>query len=255
MSDPNVALATTKRKFYELLDSLTANKSTSSLAGSLHGSSSAMLPPSTPKTPRTEPPVKRTRVLNGSPTKARSVSGDKVKQIQSTLLARQRSNDPHTPSSTRIVHGNFVKSFAGSPTPQQPVNYAPYSQEHFLSRLKTFADVKKWTMKPEKLSEIEWAKRGWVCEDWNKVACKGGCEKRLFIKLLPKMKDENGDELDGTEDYDVEVEQDLVKKYQDLIITGHEEGCLWRTQGCRGKRLFLFSFLNYALHGRGALYN
>lgn len=231
MSDPNVALSTTKRKFHQLLDNLTANRSTTSLASTIAADDASIA--SLPVAPRTEPPSKRSRISNDIMDNQRVVS-DKVKDIQQRLLRRPEADDKQPPATVRIIGGKLVKSSDKPLEPRKARNYAPYSQEQFLARLKTFADVKLWTMKPDKISEVEWAKRGWVCEGWNKVACLGGCGKRLVVKLMPKRKDKNGKEIDFSEDFEVGTEDGLVEKYQDLIVTGHEEGCLWRRMGCKG---------------------
>ena len=52
---------------------------------------------------------------------------------------------------------------------------------------------------------MEWAKRGWICEGWNTVACKGGCEQRVVVILRPKRQDEDGKEIDNSEDMNMEV--------------------------------------------------
>ena len=119
-------------------------------------------------------------------------------------------------------------------TPRKPPNFQPYSQDQFLGRLKTFADVKKWTTKPDAISEVEWARRGWSCDTWNTVACKGGCEKRVAVKLRPKRKDASGKDIEMSEDLAVEVEDALVEKYRELIVTAHSEECLWKKRGCQG---------------------
>lgn len=33
----------------------------------------------------------------------------------------------------------------------------------------------------------------------------------------------------------VDVEEQVVDKYAELIVTGHAEDCLWRARGCDGK--------------------
>lgn len=230
MSDSQIALSTTKRKFHQLLDNLTANRSTTSLASTVGADDASIISVHVPS--RTEPPSKRSRVSNATMDNQRVVS-DKVKDIQQRLLRRKEADDRQHPSTVRIIGGKLVKSFDKPLEPRKSRSYAPYSQEQFLARLKTFADVKLWTMKPDKISEVEWAKRGWVCDSWNKVACHGGCGKRLLIKLMPKRKDENGKEIEFSEDFEVGIRDGLVEKYQELIVTGHEEGCLWRRMGCK----------------------
>lgn len=38
------------------------------------------------------------------------------------------------------------------------------------------------------------------------------------------------------EDADYSVEAALVDKYVELIISSHNEGCLWRNRGCDGEQ-------------------
>ena len=102
--------------------------------------------------------------------------------------------------------------------------------------MKTFADVKRWTTKPDAINEIEWAKRGWTCDTWNTVACKGGCEKRVAVKLRPKRKDASGKAIDMSEDLTADVDEKLVDKFRELIEKGHAEDCLWRKRGCQGQQ-------------------
>lgn len=83
------------------------------------------------------------------------------------------------------------------------------------------------------MNEVVWAKKGWVCVGVNTVACKGGCEQRVVVALRPPRKDEEGKNIEGSEDYSVDVDDELVKRYVELVNTGHEEECLWRTAGCR----------------------
>ncbi len=130
------------------------------------------------------------------------------------------------------------------PTPQ-PLSadklppFAPWSNEQFLQRLKTFADVRSWTPKPEGITEVEWAKRGWaLVSDGNvrdTIWCRA-CKQRLVVKLQ-KEKGAEGNKADkektGEADWWFEdVEKELVERYKGLIIDGHEEGCLWREKGC-----------------------
>jgi len=119
-------------------------------------------------------------------------------------------------------------------SPRQAPNYQPYSQEQFLARLKTFAQVKKWTSKPDEIGEVAWARRGWSCDAWNTVACKGGCEKRVVVKLRPRREDAAGQGIEMSEDLAVDVDAALVRTYRDLIVTAHADDCLWRKKGCQG---------------------
>ena len=125
-------------------------------------------------------------------------------------------------------------------------NFAPWSQETFLARLKTFSKVSDWYPKPEVIGEVHWAKRGWSCVDVNTVACKGGCERRVVVKLdttgtvvRKALAREAGagaavDDDDDDEEMDEgELEQALAERYQDEIVNGHTETCLWRKAACK----------------------
>lgn len=122
-------------------------------------------------------------------------------------------------------------------------NFSPWSQETFLARLKTFSRVSYWHPKPEVIGEVHWAKRGWSCVDLNTVACKGGCERRVVVKLdtigtVVKKALENETEAVGNDDDEEEVdetelEQALAERYRDEIVNGHTETCLWRKTGCK----------------------
>lgn len=232
------ALATTKRKFDMLLDRLqNPSASTTSLANTLRESNASSTSLTQPRTP--EPASKRHRLSDVGMDRSRQVSGsERIQQIKSQLLTPrkegvEKTQSPglagYSPGSVRVVGQQT------SATPRQPANYQPYSQEQFLARLKTFANVKKWTNKPDPLSEVEWAKRGWSCESWNTVACKGGCEKRLVVRLRPKRKDKDDKELDMSEDLTADIDKALVQKYQELVVEAHHEDCLWRRRGCQGK--------------------
>ncbi|KAK4579942.1 hypothetical protein LTR86_000143 [Recurvomyces mirabilis] len=122
--------------------------------------------------------------------------------------------------------------------PKQPPNFSPWSHENFLARLKTFSSVSLWHPKPEEISEVAWAKRGWTCVDVNTVACRGGCERRVVVDLeLPRKEGTDGGEPGsyGEDQYDDDdaLECALVKRYQLLIIDGHSNMCMWRKAGCK----------------------
>ncbi|ROT36223.1 C3HC zinc finger domain-containing protein [Sodiomyces alkalinus F11] len=105
--------------------------------------------------------------------------------------------------------------------------YAPTDRNELLRRLATFQEITDWTPKPDKVSEIEWAKRGWVCQGKERVRC-SLCNKELIVKLNKK-------EVDG-KDVPVlvasDAEEALKEKYADLIVSAHQEDCLWRRRGC-----------------------
>ncbi|KAF2468553.1 zf-C3HC-domain-containing protein [Lindgomyces ingoldianus] len=225
---PPEALATTKRKFHKLLDNLTASKSTTSLASTLRESNTSTTSLSAPVTP--EPPSKRSRLSDVSMDlgRGRTVSGERIKALQEKLFTPRKDG-----AGMRLVGSNKTPKKSTATPPRKPPNFQPYSQEQFLARMRTFADVKKWTTKPDAIGDVEWAKRGWSCAAWNTVACKGGCEARVVVKLRPKRKDELGKKIEMSEDMGEEVLEDLVQRYKELILEGHDEGCLWRKGGCK----------------------
>lgn len=113
--------------------------------------------------------------------------------------------------------------------------YAPWSQDQFLARLKTFADLRNWSPKPVGIGEVEWAKRGWTIAAKDTVGCKGGCEKRLLVKVVKEKKDTSGTtETDDESSWWMgDVELAMVERYKGLIIEAHDEDCLWRKAGCK----------------------
>lgn len=228
-ADQQPALATTKRKFHKLVDNLTASTSTTSLASTLHHSnaSDASLSQGPGGSPE-QPLPKRPRSSEASMERQRQVSAgqERIRALKEQLLT------PGRKGTMRVV--GTAQPAAAASTPRKAPNFQPYSQEQFLERLKSFADVKKWTTKPDSINEVEWAKRGWSCETWNTVACKGGCEKRVAVKLRPKRKDANGKEIETSEDLTLEVDDALVQRYAELIVDAHFEDCLWRKRGCQG---------------------
>ncbi|KAH7397032.1 C3HC zinc finger-like-domain-containing protein [Phaeosphaeria sp. MPI-PUGE-AT-0046c] len=224
MATTQPALATTKRKFHKLVDSIAASTSTTSLASTLRESNASSTSLAHDASP--EPPNKRPRSSNASMERDRSISASqaRIQALKDQLMTPQRQG------TVRIVGKTTVSK---STTPRKTPNFQPHSQEQFLSRVRTFADVKKWTTKPDAVNEIEWARRGWSCDTWNTVACKGGCEKRVAVKLYPKRKDATSKTIDMSEDLSVDVDDKLVERYRELIEKGHADDCLWRKRGCQ----------------------
>lgn len=152
--------------------------------------------------------------------------------------ARRSISTTSTISRATAQHSDAKKSDA---TPKPPPNFSPWSHETFLARLKTFSSVSLWHPKPDAISEVEWAKRGWVCVGVNTVACRGGCEKRVVVSL-DLTRQLSGEGSDGAGDGGEEVdeagsesamEDALVERYQRLIVDGHAQTCLWHKAGCK----------------------
>ena len=107
-----------------------------------------------------------------------------------------------------------------------PPRYCPGDRDQLLKRLATFQDLTDWTPKPDRVSEIEWAKRGWVCQAKERLRCTL-CNKEIVVKLNKK-------EVDGREVpvlVPSEIEDALVQKYAELIVAAHHDDCLWRKKG------------------------
>jgi len=238
------ALATSKRKFYKLLDNLNTSRTHLPTDSNVPSASNTTLAEGA------EPPTKRSRFLGRDrPTTApgvaaRPLSLASVMSTTTTVAARAAETNKPT-SYVRFLASDFeAKRKRMQPAPQ-PLSvdklppFSPWSNEQFLQRLKTFADVRSWTPKPEGITEVEWAKRGWALVSDGDVRdtiwCRA-CKQRLVIKLQ-KEKGAGGKEVDkeGAEKanwWSEDVEKELVERYKGLIIDGHEEGCLWREKGC-----------------------
>jgi hypothetical protein len=198
------ALATTKRKFHRLLDSR-------------FGSPSA---PATATPPR---PVSQGTI--NEPATKRIRSSDVTTSATSSLRTKATPK-----SSINPIRGES--------------NFAPWSHDAFIKRLRSFGPVTSWHPKPDAVNEVEWAKRGWWCVDTNTVGCKGGCSQRLLVKVEPIVKrrrvqievedqEVEDDNDEDEEDNQQELEQALVEKYRELIVEAHSEDCLWRKAGCK----------------------
>ncbi|KAK3492542.1 C3HC zinc finger-like-domain-containing protein [Neurospora hispaniola] len=112
-------------------------------------------------------------------------------------------------------------------TKLQPPKYCPGDRDQLVRRLATFQELTDWTPKPDRVNEIEWAKRGWVCQGKERVKCTL-CNNELAVKL-------NRKEVDGKEIpvlIAADIAESVVDQYVELIITSHREDCLWRKKGC-----------------------
>ena len=156
--------------------------------------------------------------------------------------ARERASKRlrHSTSSTSFVRTSSKPKSDDSKVSKEPPNFAPWSHEAFLTRLKTFSSVSLWHPKPEVINEVEWAKRGWRCVVVNTVACKGGCEKRVVVSVdIPKKASRQQDEDDAEASDEEEseegsaFEQALADRYKGVVADGHSLTCLWRQGGCK----------------------
>lgn len=76
--------------------------------------------------------------------------------------------------------------------------YSPGDREELLKRLATFQEITDWTPKPERVNEVEWAKRGWACQGKERVRCLL-CHKELVVKLKKEAGDKETDALTAAE--------------------------------------------------------
>ncbi|KAI0541989.1 zf-C3HC-domain-containing protein [Xylaria digitata] len=109
----------------------------------------------------------------------------------------------------------------------EPPRYCPSDRDALIRRLGTFQELTEWTPKPDKINEIEWAKRGWICQGGERVRCTL-CHKEIVVKTNTRTVD--GKQVPVVVGSD--VEQGLAKRYSELIIEAHEEDCLWRRHAC-----------------------
>ena len=228
----NESLETTKRKFYKILDNISGTRVDRPTPGSTANASSTTL---------AEPSMKRLRFLSSRGSdreKTRPVSMPVTPGPLTPAEMEEFAQRLPEPVRKEFLSRADLRFLAGERRRKKqheeaeklpPSTYAPYDQDLFLERLKTFADMKLWTPKPEAIGEVEWAKRGWFCEAKDAVFCRA-CEKRVVVWI---MKDEDKGEV--LEWWTEEAETELVDKYKDLIVDGHDENCGWRQFGSKGK--------------------
>jgi hypothetical protein len=151
-----VAMNTTKRKFNALLNGM---GSKSSAAFSLKETNN-----SDPTAVDTDLQAKKRRMV---PSKS-------ISTVKQTVLGHKKSASTATPTLS-----------------EDPPKYAPWDRAAFLKRLKSFSNLMDWTAKPAKVNEVEWAKRGWVCQKQERVRC-CLCNVEIVVKL--NRKEVNGEE-------------------------------------------------------------
>ncbi|KAI4130934.1 MAG: hypothetical protein LQ347_003189 [Umbilicaria vellea] len=207
-----VALSTTKRKFHKILDSITNTSD-----------------PSLPLT---------TQQKNASTTTLPATLESLAKRLRTG-----RPNSAHAPSNMLSLgnHASIprirIKQAAPTQTQGEPKapNFTPWDRGQFLDRLKTFRHVDKWMSKPEAINEVQWAKRGWRCVGKERAGCVGGCGKEVVIKLEEDPDDAESQPAESEQesnDWRKCAQEQLVRRYSDMIVSGHEGDCLWRTRGC-----------------------
>lgn len=152
----------TKRKFNALLNGI-GNKSTTSLSSK--------------------------EVNNVSKPDSTATSSDtQTKKRRITPPSTATSKFPAS-SAVTMAHQKSI-SLATNAVTAEP-KYAPWDRAAFLKRLKSFSNLTDWTPKPARVNEVEWAKRGWVCQKFERVRC-CLCNVEILVKL--NKKEVNGKE-------------------------------------------------------------
>lgn len=192
--------------------------------------------------PRPSPPNSPTGNMNGDPRRAAAASHDALLQKR-RHLGFPESTAPTTHASSTVLLSASTRSLgtqgsAAKDGKEVLAKYCPGDRDQLLKRLATFQELTDWTPKPDRVSEVEWAKRGWACQGKERVRCVL-CHKELVVKL-------NRKEVDGQEVpvlVPSDIEDALVEKYVEHIVTAHQQDCLWRQRGCDDSLLRL-SFSN-----------
>ena len=211
------ALSTTKRKFSQLLESI-SSPSSASIPSSAHRHVPSATSPKIADSPAKRPRTSQQSHLHAVNAMATSTS------LRSTLK---------TPLVSKVTVTATSNSLS---------NFAPWDRGQFLGRLETFRHVDRWTGKPDSVNEVQWAKRGWSCVGRERVRCKGGCEREVVV-MLEEFSPSNTSEPDHAEgklpdgdsdeeDWREKAYEELVEKYTGMIVSEHEASCLWRRKGC-----------------------
>ncbi|KAK6538979.1 hypothetical protein TWF694_010527 [Orbilia ellipsospora] len=243
---------TAKRKIHNLLHNAT-NRSATSLSST--ATTTPITTPSKNDTPSTSLDLSKdpTKSLYQQPTASSSLSS----LIDESIRKRRRienqlaKNKPMNPPSSRPATPNadsrassVAPSINGGTSPKPikvaAARYAPWDRNDFLQRLETFRSVSSWSSKPERINEVEWAKRGWICmqNGKNRIRCSSHCGGELVVKVDFDGYEVTGEDLDEEDEDEEAVKGEkekleaLISKYEELIVAGHEEGCLWRKRGC-----------------------
>ncbi|RDA85488.1 hypothetical protein CP532_0005 [Ophiocordyceps camponoti-leonardi (nom. inval.)] len=173
------------------------------------------------------------------PTMATDHNDDAALLLKRRRLGLSEPNTPNNRNNNTENHTNKFRNAATTPSPlstlkkiKQPpgalVKYCPADRDELLKRLSTFQELTEWTPKPDKVNEVQWAKRGWVCCGKEKVRCLL-CSKELLVSVQPTEAEPNPDAV--------------VANVCELIVNAHQQDCLWR-QRCCDDSLLRLSFSN-----------
>ncbi|KAJ4165402.1 hypothetical protein LMH87_007036 [Akanthomyces muscarius] len=167
-----------------------------------------------------------------------SASPSQKKRRMSALAGDAASSSALSLASISSLRRPLQTPASSTKAPEVASRYCPGDREQLLRRLASFQEITSWTPKPDRVSEVEWAKRGWVCHGRERVRC-ASCHKELVVKL--NRKEQDGKEVSVL--IASEIEEALVEKYADLIVSSHQPDCLWKKRGCDDS-LLRISFSN-----------
>ncbi|ORY61388.1 C3HC zinc finger-like-domain-containing protein [Pseudomassariella vexata] len=171
-----------------------------------------------------------TRPNDKSPIPMSSITSDFLSKRRRVAALGSTTGNESPLGSTNISDVVLKKTTTATPSKDAkvaPPRYCPGDRDQLIRRLGTFQELTEWTPKPDKVNEIEWAKRGWVCQGKERVRCTL-CSKELVVKTSKRNVD--GKEVPVTVGSD--FEQALVKKFAELMVEAHEDDCPWRRRGC-----------------------
>ena len=171
-----VIMNATKRKFNTLLQGLGAQRPTTP-DNSVRDTSNSPLSSSTGNRALASESLlqKRRRLGQTASTSPLSTGQASMKRLPSGQLVQHPSS-----SATPAAQGGLLSK------------YCPSDRDQLLRRLVTFQELTDWTPKPERVSEVEWAKRGWVCQGKERVRCVL-CHRELVVKV--NRKEQDGQEI------------------------------------------------------------
>ncbi|PGH13333.1 hypothetical protein AJ79_03750 [Helicocarpus griseus UAMH5409] len=183
------ALATKKRKFHRVLDSISG--------------ANAQKPPNADAATKDNAPTAASQTQVKHPT------------IKKVRLASSNYTTEQDDMIVRPSVSNISRQSSLSPSSSHRPNFVPWDRERFLERLETFRRVDRWSPKPAPVNEVQWAKRGWSCVDVMRVECVGGCGRAVVVKL-PEEDDVDEDDTDKI------IERREVHTIQRLPLTNPE---------------------------------
>ncbi|CAK7563483.1 MAG: hypothetical protein SEPTF4163_001352 [Sporothrix epigloea] len=171
--------------------------------------------------------AKRRRIANEGGATVRDTTGSAIATPSSGL---QRRWGTLTQTRTQALAKTLAENKSAAELQPAP-RYAPGDREQLLRRLATFQELTDWAPKPDRINEIEWAKRGWICLGKERLRCRL-CSKELVVQL-GRFKTGEESATGGTDaGAAAAADAAVIDRYVDLVATGHEEDCLWRKKGC-----------------------